>query len=763
MNKLDYKKYFDLKALISSVQAYLPKFNAEKFEKAFAFAEEAHRGQLRKDATTPYITHPVMVAGILAGMHSDEDILVAALLHDVPEDTDRSLAEIEDKFGEDVAFLVDGITKFSKVQYKNNMPEREVESLKKLLLHSVQDPRVILIKLADRLHNMRTLQNIEKPEKRLRIAKETLEIYVPIANLLGIQYLRLELQELCFKFLLPGEYESLRVRIEGQQKDHKKSLNEFIEILKASFKENGINAEVFERKRNLYNIYKKITSEGKTINDVENRIAVRILVDKLSSCYQALGIIHGKFTPKTDKLKDYIANPKANGYKSIHTSVFGPDGYLTQVQIRTEEMNVQVEYGVAEHLLRNEGEKLSQDERSAWVNKIAEIDKYAEKSGEFLENLKLDIFEDRILVYTPEGKGIDLPRGATVIDFAYAVDPNLGNHASGAEINGKTVLVTKVLKSGDIVKVLSSKTSAAELFWLSFAKTNYAKNQIRLHLRKIPRERRIDTGRKFLQKEFDIAALGVIGNMNFKKTATAIKDNLRQSFDNLEDLLIAIGQGEIKAVDVVKSIKKELQVGKKANIIRVIIKIVAKNRFGLLREVSEVLYRNASDMSYLKGYAAHSEEDAYFTAKILVEDIASVGKTFDEISQIEGVKDVYRVSSKGLVLSYIGMTVTSLLWILHPIFLRMENQNPWALNIALFCLFISVILVTNVAKKYFPYIRKKMLLWGITFSIPILSLVTLLIEIFYFDLQLNWVSLLIELAMIYTYLGISFFQFKKKI
>lgn len=763
MNKLEYKKFFDLKALIANVRGYLPKFNAEKFQKAFDFAEEAHRGQFRKDGVTPYIAHPVKVAEILSEMHSDEDILVAALLHDVPEDTLKSIQEIEDKFGEEVAFLVDGITKFSKVQYKNDMPQREIESLKKLLLHSVQDPRVILIKLADRLHNMRTLGNIEKMEKRLRIAKETLGIYVPIANLLGIQYLRLELQELCFKYLLPGEYEGLRNRIEQQQRDHKKALDEFIAVLEDSFKENGIEAEVFERKRNFYNIYKKISSEGKTIKDVENRIAVRILVDKISSCYQVLGIIHGKFTPKTDKLKDYIANPKANGYKSIHTSVFGQDGYLTQVQIRTNEMNVQVEYGVAEHLLRNEGEKLSHDERSAWVNKIAEIDQYAEKSSEFLENLKLDIFEDRILVYTPEGKSIDLPKGATVIDFAYAISPELGNHASGAEINGKTVLLTKALKSGDIVKVLSEKTSTAELFWLSFAKTNFAKNQIKFHLKKIPKEKRVAMGKKFLQKEFDIASLGVVENMNFKKIASAVCENLRQKFENLTDLLMGIGQGEIKAVDVVKSIKKELVTGKKFNMIKVIIKIVAKNRFGLLRDVSEVLYRNASDMNYLKGYAAHSQEDAYFTAKILVEDIASVGKIFDELMQIDGVKDVYRVSSKGLVWTYVVSIITAFLWIFHPFFLKMENQYPWVLNIALFCLFLSVILVTSVVKKYFPYVRKKRLLSVITFSIPLLSLLTLLIEIFYFNLKLNWLSIAIELAMIYTYLGISFFQFRKKI
>ncbi|MBI4235613.1 bifunctional (p)ppGpp synthetase/guanosine-3',5'-bis(diphosphate) 3'-pyrophosphohydrolase [Candidatus Peregrinibacteria bacterium] len=763
MNKPEYKKFFDLKGLIANIKDYSPEFNQEKFEKAFEFAEEAHTGQLRKDGTTPYITHPVKVTEILAEMHSDEDILIAALLHDVPEDTHKTLAEIEDKFGRDVAFLVDGITKFSKVQYKNNMPQREVESLKKLLLHSIQDPRVILIKLADRLHNMRTLHNIEKPEKRLRIAKETLEIYVPIANLLGIQYLRMELQELCFKYLLPKEYEELRVKIEQQQQDHRKALSEFVHILEQSFKENGINGEIFERKRNLYNIYKKITSEGKTISDVENRIAVRILVDKLSSCYQALGIIHGKFMAKTDKLKDYIANPKANGYKSLHTSVFGHGGYLTQVQIRTREMNIQVEYGVAEHLLRNEVEKLSQDERSAWVNKISELDQYAKKSGEFLENLKLDIFEDRILVYTPEGKGVDLPKGAAVIDFAYAIDPALGNRACGAEINGKTVLITKVLKSGDIVKVLASKTSSAELFWLSFAKTNFAKNQIKIHLKHTSKDRRMHEGARFLQKEFDIASLGVVANMNFKKISEAIGDNFEYSYNNIEDVLVAIGQGDLKAVDVVKSIKKDAKEGRKSGMIKVIVKIVAKNRFGLLRDVSEVLYRNASDMSYLKGYTAHSEEDAYFTAKILVKDIASVGKTFDELVQIEGVKDVYRVSNKGLILTYIFGTITAFLWILHPLLLKMQDQNPWVLNIVLFCLFLSVILVMNVVKKYFPYIRKKLLLWAITFSLPVLSLLILLIEIFYFNLQLNWTSLLIEIAIIYTYLGISFFQFRKRI
>lgn len=759
----DYNKYFDLNALVKSIKKYLPDFDEKKFQKAFDFAENAHAGQLRKDNETPYIVHPVTVVSILTEIHAGQDVLISALLHDVPEDTNHDISEVKKLFGEKVAFLVDGITKLAKVHYQSDMPARQVESLKKLLLHSVKDPRVILIKLADRLHNMRTLHFIDKPEKRLRISKETLEVYVPIANLIGIQAFKSELENLCFKYIFPTEYEKLREKIDENNIKHKDIVDQLIKGLSADLKNAKIKAEIYEKEKNLYKIYKKIKIERKTIDEIKDRIALRIVVDDVSNCYQALGIIHGIYAPKVGRFKDYIANPKMNGYQSLHTTVFGIGGILTEIQIRTKEMQEQADYGLIPSLLNKRNKE---NVFSSWISDVFESDNQMHGSENFLERLKSDVFQDKIFVFTPKGKRIDLPKDASVIDFAYAVSGDLGDHACKAEINGKICPILTRLKTGDTIEIITSENSIPEISWLSFAKTNFAKLKIREYLGDITDESKVKEGKKILQTEFDIAGLGLISNINFKKLKEILNANFHIDFANIQSVFIAVGEGNLKAIDVVRSFA-----GKQSEGIKLNLKIVAKNRFGLLKDISDILYKYSSDMTYLKGYASNKQEDAYFSVQLVVADIENIEKIFHELNKIDGFKYAYRVSYVGVYFTYAFAIFTIALWVIHPLLIPFIGKIPFAkdsvlmfnaiLDCGLLVLFMCVFYLTDITKKFFPLVRNKRMFLVFSMGVPILASVLLLCELFYFDLNLSWTTLMIEIAMIYIYLGFSFVNFRR--
>lgn len=766
MAAIKYKKFFDLDAVIKSIGVYLPNFDKKRFLSAFNFAERAHKDQFRKDDKTPYIAHPVETVKILITLRADEDTLISALLHDVPEDTKYELQEIQNLFGDKIAFLVDGVTKLSKVHYQNNMPERQVESLKKLLLHSVEDARVVLIKLADRMHNMQTLENIKEPEKRLRIATETLEIYVPLANLLGIRELKSKMEDLCFKQIAPAQYKELKEKMQHNEKKGEANAESFITTITEVLKKEGVkDFKIYGRRKNIYSIFKKLSASGKTINDVDDRIAVNVIVNETADCYQVLGAIHTKFVPKTDRFKDYIANPKINGYQSLHTTVFGIGGVLTEIQIRTKKMEIFAEYGVASNIATN-------IKSSSWGKKILEIEKEDKGSDSFLENLKLDIFQDRIFVFTPKGAPVDLPKDASVIDFAYGIHTELGHHASKARINGQIKPVSTTLKTGDTVEIITSKRVYPELAWFSFVRTNLAKNKILAYLKKVSKDKKIEEGHRILQKEFDIAGLGLCTSVNFKKLKNNIELNLGKTVKNLEELFIVIGEGEIKASDIVGLVEG----GGKMSIakgIRINIKISAKNRFGLMRDISEVLYKHALDMYSLKGWASRYEVDAYFTAELLVKDALTISKLFDELEQIEEVLFVHRVSHKGMVLFYVATCLVIAAWIMHPFILRFasetsfRNNYPKLATIMLyggFCLiFFAIFYLANIVKKYFPIVRNKKLLWVGVFSLPILAIGMLAVEIFVFKLDLSWLVILVEILAIYGYLGLNYSSFKKSI
>ncbi|MBD3360979.1 RelA/SpoT family protein [Candidatus Peregrinibacteria bacterium] len=769
MEKNKYNKYINLEELMEKSGKYLPDFDENRFRKAFEFSEKAHRGQFRKDDKTPYFIHPLMVVKKLVDIHADEDILIAAMLHDVPEDTEHTLHEINELFGEKVSFLVDGITKLSKVQYRHNMPERQVESLKKLFLHSAKDPRVIIIKLADRLHNMSTLYNIPESEKRLRIARETLEIFVPMANLLGIQDYKAKLEDLCFKYLFPSEYEKLKNELEARRQKNAPDLKNFIDTLKDSFKKIDLNAEISERKQNLYTIYKKLSAKGKSLDELEDRITVRIIMKTIPHCYEALGVVHGLFTPKISKFKDYIASPKINQYQSLHTMVFGIDGILTDVQIRTKEMHLEAKYGIAANFFKNKKGEISDDVRSSWVNKIIEIEKNMKASEDFLEGLKLDIFQERIFVFTPKGETIDLPNKATAIDFAYCIHSDVGNRALKANINGKDMPINTELHTGDVVKIIIDNDIVPSLSWLSFAKTNLAKSKIHTFLKKVGKKRKFGEGHKILQKEFDIAGLGLVENIPMKKLNAQIISKFGKKYKNHNDLYNSVVEGDIKAVDIAKSLRKSSK--KYMGGVKVNVKVVAKNRFGLLKDVSNVFYKHAIDITYLKGWTHSKQQDAYFNVQVLVNDLENIGHIFDELEQVDGVKYIYRIPNLAVYISYGLVLLTGFFWAFHPLFFRWFIHSDYidynsivtslVIYSSLFLLFILVLFTTYIMKNYLPFVRKKRLFWIVVFGFPILAVSILLFELFYYNLRLSWLAILIELLIIYLFLGRSFLSFRK--
>ncbi len=758
------KKHFDTSALIKKIKDYLSGFNEELFKKAIKFAQKAHEGQLRKDNKTPYVVHPLSTVEILSDLHAPEEILLAGLLHDIPEDTKHNISEIKDLFGEKVAFLVEGVTKLSKVHYQHNMPERQVESLKKLFLHSAKDPGAILIKLADRLHNMRTLEFVS-PEKRLRIAGETLEIFVPIANLLGIQDLKCKLEDLCFKYLFPTEYKNLKEKLSDINKKNKKHLNKFIKTLDDAFRTIGISAEATERKQNLYTIYKKLSSCGKSIEDIVGRNAIKIIVKTIPQCYEALGIVHSKYIPKVGKFKDYIANPKMNKYQSLHTMVFGVDGMLGEVQIRTKNMHLEAMYGIASNFFSGNGEKenINKDARSAWMNKIVEIEKNGKSSDDFIEDLKVDIFQDRIYIFTPKGGKIDLPRGASAIDFAYAIHTEIGNNAIKAEINNNFMPVTSMLKNGDVVSIITDKKSRPSLSWLSFVKTSLARTKIQNSLKKTNRKKKIEEGCKLLQKEFDIAQLGFFKKVNFKRTKKKLTDRFGRNFRNFDDLFTAIGEGRIKAVDVTKLFSKADK--KDLSGIRLDVKVLARNRFGLLRDISEIFYRYSSNMISLKAWSLRKMKDACFYVKIVVKDIEDIGHIFDEIEQIDTVKSVYRVPYSKLYFSYFLIFVSGIVWFFHPLALKFLAPQKLMADVisyvGVLSLLVMAIFITRLIRNYIPYARNKKLIWAIVFGIPVLGISTLFLELRLLDIQRSWLPILIELVIIYFYLLKSFWELKR--
>ncbi|HEY4486602.1 MAG TPA: RelA/SpoT family protein [Candidatus Paceibacterota bacterium] len=449
-------------------------------ERAFAFAQKAHEGQKRFSGE-PYFNHVLETAKILANLNMDATTIAAGLLHDVVEETAIDEKSIENEFGQEAMFLIRGVTKLGKYQYKGLT--RHTESLRKFLLAMSQDIRVLIIRLADRLHNMRTLEHVRE-DKRRRIALETLEIYAALAERLGIGQVKGELEDLAFPYVYPEEYaETLRIHRE-KSKDAKERLEKMYRSLHKAFLEGGIRpVNVDYRVKHLYSTYKKLVKYDMDPEKIHDITALRIIVGSVEECYRALGIIHGKWNPLPGRIKDYIATPKQNGYQSLHTTIFTGDGGIVEAQIRTAEMHRDAEFGIAAHLGYKEGLQREKGhtlhKKLAWIEQLAESQKNLEESGEFLEHLKMNLFADRVFVFTPHGDVIDLPEGSYPIDFAYAIHSDIGDHFAGAKINNKLSSLDTKLKTGDIVEIVTKKKGVPSSKWLDHAKTPFARKHIK--------------------------------------------------------------------------------------------------------------------------------------------------------------------------------------------------------------------------------------------------------------------------------------------
>ena len=480
---------------------YLPTPDIALVERAFEFSESAHRGQYRKSGE-PYITHPLAVASILSEWRLDAEGLAAALLHDVMEDTAVSRAEIESRFGRPVAAMVDGVSKLDQIEFASR-EDAQAESFRKMLLAMARDVRVILIKLADRLHNMRTLDAMA-PTQRKRIARETLDIYAPIANRLGLNALYLELQDLSFKHLYALRYRILAQAIKTARGNRREVMNRLLDVIRDGFARANIAATVTGREKTIYSVYQKMREKHYTFSQVFDIYGVRVLVNDKSTCYAALGVLHELYKPIPGKFKDYIAIPKANGYQSLHTTLFGPFGTPLEAQLRTHDMHRVAEAGVAAHWLYKSGGQLdleeAQRETDRWLQSLLEIQSESRDSKEFLEHVKGDLFPDEIYLFTPKGKIMALPRGATAVDFAYGVHTDIGHHCVAARINYELLPLRTELKNGDHVEILTSPTARPNPSWLSFVTTGKARSRIRHYLKGLQQQESAALGERLLNQ-----------------------------------------------------------------------------------------------------------------------------------------------------------------------------------------------------------------------------------------------------------------------
>ncbi len=527
--------------------------------RAYHFAREAHAGQKRKSGED-YITHPVAVAAILATLGMDAETLAAALLHDVVEDTGVTLDDIREHFGDSIAALVDGVT---KLQVVDNLPQtrakrdrENAESLRKMFLAMINDVRVVLIKLADRLHNMRTLASMP-PDRQKAIAQETLEIFAPLANRLGIWQLKWELEDLSFRYLNPEKYKEIATKLAQKRSEREKYIQKVVAILKRELEKAGIPAEVYGRPKHIYSIWRKMQRKGVDVDQIYDVLAVRVLVDTVPQCYQALGVVHQLWTPIPHEFDDYIARPKDNMYQSLHTAVLGPDGISLEVQIRTYEMHRHAEYGIAAHWRYKEpGVKtdMSFDNKIAWIRQLIEWRQELTDAAEFVDSLKTDVFQDRVYVFTPKGDIIDLPAGATPIDFAYHIHTEIGHRCRGARVNGRIVPLNYQLQSGEQVEIITAKQGGPSRDWLNphlgYVRTARARNKIRQWFRRQNREKAIQEGRALLERE--LKRLGH-ENESFERIAKLLK------FDKVDDLLAAIGYGDINTQQIANRLLQEEQ------------------------------------------------------------------------------------------------------------------------------------------------------------------------------------------------------------
>lgn len=548
-----------LEELISKIKANGNNVDIDLVKKAYDLAFEAHKEQ-KRESGEPYIIHPISVAMILADMGMDTNTIVAGLLHDVIEDTDYTYEDISNIFNVEVANLVDGVTKLGKIKYKSK-EEQQADNVRKMLLAMAKDIRVIIIKLADRLHNMRTLKYM-KPEKQKKKAQETLDIFAPLAHRLGISKIKWELEDLCLRYIHPEEYYDLVNMIAEKRVEREKFISRIIEELKENLDKANIDSDIEGRPKHFYSIYRKMVNKHKSIEQIFDLTAIRILVNTVKDCYAVLGIVHTIYKPIPGRFKDYIAMPKPNMYQSLHTTVIGSEGKTFEIQIRTFEMHRTAEYGIAAHWKYKSGvtgtdsKDMTFENKLTWLRDILEWQKEAVDATEFMEGFKLDLFSDEIFVFTPKGVVINLPAGATPIDFAYKIHTDIGNKCVGAKVNGKIVTLDYKLKTGEIVEILTSSSSRGpNIDWLNIANSNQARSKIKQWLRKARREENLERGKEMLDKECKKQSL-VFSDL----CKGPLYDKLlkRYHLNNVEEIYVAVGEGELLSSTVISKLKENV-------------------------------------------------------------------------------------------------------------------------------------------------------------------------------------------------------------
>ncbi|HWA78202.1 MAG TPA: bifunctional (p)ppGpp synthetase/guanosine-3',5'-bis(diphosphate) 3'-pyrophosphohydrolase [Polyangiaceae bacterium] len=540
-------------ALVDIVQAYHPAANGELIRRAYQFAEWAHREQLRKSGD-PYLIHPVSVAGIIADLRLDTASVCAGLLHDVLEDSGATRETIETEFGEEIASIVDGVTKLGKFNFTSR-EDRQAESFRKMVVAMAQDLRVLLVKLCDRLDNMRTLEHM-KPEAQERIARETLEIYAPLAARLGMQLVKSELEDLSFRHLEPDAFRELSAKLTKTKKERDRYIESVCRTITSRLAEQGYAAEVTGRAKHMYSIHRKMKEQGCDFEQVFDTLAFRICVESVADCYAALGAMHSRWTPIPGRFKDYVALPKPNMYQSLHTTVIGPGRQRIEIQIRTHEMHRVAEHGIAAHWKYKErgsgGVDPKDAEKFGWLRELAEYQSTLKDPVEFLESVKIDLFPDEVYVFTPKGELRVLARGSTPIDFAYAIHSQVGEHCSGARANGQIVPLRYKLKNGDVMEIMTSPHQQPSKDWLEFCVTTRARARIRARLRGEERQKSINLGKELLESEMRDAGLSY---SKFSKSDPEVRRVAQHfSHSHLDDLLLDIGYGKLASDKVVDTI-----------------------------------------------------------------------------------------------------------------------------------------------------------------------------------------------------------------
>ncbi|HEX7601354.1 MAG TPA: bifunctional (p)ppGpp synthetase/guanosine-3',5'-bis(diphosphate) 3'-pyrophosphohydrolase [Polyangiaceae bacterium] len=597
--------------LIQRVRAYQPNADVELLQRAYDYSYRAHSGQMRKSGD-PYFVHPASVAGIITELRLDTASVCAGLLHDVVEDTLATTKDIEKEFGGEIASLVDGVTKLSKINFTSK-EDRQAENFRKMVVAMAQDIRVLLVKLCDRVDNMRTLQHM-KPEAQERIARETMEIYAPLANRLGMAAFKGELEDLSFKYLEPEAYTELTQAIATTKRERDRYISDVCKTLASRLAEQGFAADVTGRAKHLYSIWRKMQAQESGLDQIHDAIAFRVLVESVSDCYAALGVIHSKWVPVPGRFKDYIALPKPNMYQSLHTTVIGPGRERIEIQIRTHEMHRVAERGIAAHWKYKErggsgGIAESDAAKFGWLRQLMEWQKELKDPAEFLEGVKVDLFQDEVYVFTPKGDVRVFPRGATPVDFAFAIHSQLGEQITGARVNGKLEPLRYKLKSGDVIDIVTNANQHPSKDWLDFVGTTRARNKIRNFLRTAEREKSLRLGRELLEREMHKKGMSLNKLLKSPPDVQKVLEAVKLSSE--EELLIHIGYGKVSPDDVIEVLApktegqpesappSELRTGRIEGFVR---RVTGKDEGGIrLNGIDDVLVRYARCCNPLPG------------------------------------------------------------------------------------------------------------------------------------------------------------------